>query len=404
MPWRKSPLWLLIRVTLQLLFVHETPSAFNGISFYKSLMLFFTASLLKEALNHYLPSEIIEIIRSKVVRRKHKLTALYGQNDKITSFADKIMTETAQKLILRQSNFIKYNTPVNILPRFRSFDFASDSVHRLEELNNFIGLISQRKLNSYETNSNQFTEMASFDQNTLPHIPTSTPGEYTEFFLAEIETWVSYHLNSWLHHNITESEACAKLLEFITAYKKIALPIYRTNPEGLSIIVLALTELWIACDKIAKSQIPLMCDYNPRIPSYLFQSLLLPSRDNIRRLAKVEQYLRQRSQIADQSLPDIFTSFGGSNTFAVRYYGQLAVHQRLLGKIEAEAAKSRTAKIAELSNVQAQHERLRRLYKAASCECLLQNKRKGAMSYQGSYCTKCSYKRQINSLNINIFK
>ncbi|ELQ36795.1 hypothetical protein OOU_Y34scaffold00639g1, partial [Pyricularia oryzae Y34] len=382
MPWRRSPLWLLIRVTLQLLFVHEAPSALDGISFYKSLMLFFTASLLEEALNHCLPSEIIEIMRSKVVRRKHKLTALHGQNDKVTSFADRVMTEAAQELILRQSNFIKHNTPVNILPRLRSLDFASDSVHRLEELNDFIGLISQRKLSSYETNSNQFTEMASFDQDTLPHIPTSTPGEYTEFFLAEVETWVSYHLDSWLHHNITESEACAKLLEFMTAYKKIALPIYRTDPEGLSIMVLALTELWIACDKIAKSQIPLMCDYDPRIPSCLFQSLLLPSRDNMRRLAKVEQYLRQRSQVADQSLPDIFTSFGGSRTFAVRYYGQSAVHQRLLGKIEAEAARSRTAKIAELSNVQAQHERLRRLYEAASCECLLQNKRKGAMSYQ----------------------
>lgn len=349
-------------------------------------MLFFTASLLEEALNHCLPSEIIEVMRSKVVRRKHKLTALHGQNDKVTSFADRVMTEAAQELILRQSNFIKHNTPVNILPRLRSLDFASDSVHRLEELNDFIGSISQRKLSSYKTNFNQFTEMASFDQDTLPHIPTSTPGEYTEFFLAEVETWVSYHLDSWLHHNITESEACAKLLEFMTAYKKIALPIYRTDPEGLSIMVLALTELWIACDKIAKSQIPLMCDYDPRIPSCLFQSLLLPSRDNMRRLAKVEQYLRQRSQVANQSLPDIFTSFGGSRTFAVRYYGQSAVHQRLLGEIEAEAARSRTAKIAELSNVQVQHESLRRLYEAASCECLLQNKRKGAMSYQGGYC------------------
>lgn len=162
-PWRRSPLWLLIRVTLQFLFVHEAPSAFNGISFYKLLMLFFTALLFEKALNYCLPNEIIEVIRSKVVRRKHKLTALYGQNNKVTSFADKIITEAAQKLILRQSNFIKHNTPVNILPRLRSFNYTSDSVYRLEELNNFIGLISQRKLNSYETNSNQFTEMASFD-------------------------------------------------------------------------------------------------------------------------------------------------------------------------------------------------------------------------------------------------
>lgn len=169
-------------------------------------------------------------------------------------------------------------------------------------------------------------------------------------------------------------------------------------------MVLALTELWIACDKIAKNQIPLLCDYDPRIPSYLFQSFLLPSRDNIRRLAKIEQYLRQRFQIADQSLPNIFTSFGGLKTFAVRYYGQLAIYQRLLGKIEAEAARNCTAKITELSNIQAQHERLRKLYKAANCEYLLQNKRKGAILYQGGYCTKCSYKRQINSLNINIFE
>jgi hypothetical protein len=45
-PWRRSPLWLLLRVSLQLLFVRKTPDTLHADSLYKAFMIFMLAQLL----------------------------------------------------------------------------------------------------------------------------------------------------------------------------------------------------------------------------------------------------------------------------------------------------------------------------------------------------------------------
>jgi hypothetical protein len=45
-PWRRSPLWLLVRVSLQLLFTRKAPSALHPDGLYKAFMIFMLARLL----------------------------------------------------------------------------------------------------------------------------------------------------------------------------------------------------------------------------------------------------------------------------------------------------------------------------------------------------------------------
>jgi hypothetical protein len=45
-PWRRSPLWLLVRVTLQLLFVRKTHDSLHEDSLYKAFMVFVLSQLL----------------------------------------------------------------------------------------------------------------------------------------------------------------------------------------------------------------------------------------------------------------------------------------------------------------------------------------------------------------------
>jgi hypothetical protein len=45
-PWRRSPLWLLLRVSLQLLFARETPDTLHADSLYKAFMVFMFSQLL----------------------------------------------------------------------------------------------------------------------------------------------------------------------------------------------------------------------------------------------------------------------------------------------------------------------------------------------------------------------
>ncbi|TLS20596.1 uncharacterized protein PpBr36_11313 [Pyricularia pennisetigena] len=213
--------------------------------------------------------------------------------------------------------------------------------------------------------------MSVFSKGVLPDLSawsTYDNHDYTAFRLADVEAWVAHHLDDWLSDAIMSEKACSELSDLMTTYERIATSIYSKNPEGRSNMVLVLIELWIACDKIATVQIPLLEQYDPCVPAGLFESLLLPFREQMARLNKAEEYLEQRCREANQLLPSVFSSFGDHQSFAVRFYNQSTDHQNLLAEIEAMAAKQRADKIAELSDVQAKYWHLHTLFEAERCQ------------------------------------
>jgi len=64
-PWRRSPLWLVLRVTLQ--------TSLRVDDLYKPFMLFFHAILLRKCVHHDFPSELLHVMRAKMTRRLSKL-------------------------------------------------------------------------------------------------------------------------------------------------------------------------------------------------------------------------------------------------------------------------------------------------------------------------------------------
>lgn len=73
MPWRRSPLWLLLRVAMQLLWHRQSPE--DGLNMYKAFMLYLSARILRISANIRLDSDYLEIMRFKVARRRLKLTS-----------------------------------------------------------------------------------------------------------------------------------------------------------------------------------------------------------------------------------------------------------------------------------------------------------------------------------------
>ena len=65
-PWRRSPLWLVLRVTLQ-------TSLRVDDDLYKLFMLFFHAHLLRKCVQRDFPSELLHVMRVKMTRRLSKL-------------------------------------------------------------------------------------------------------------------------------------------------------------------------------------------------------------------------------------------------------------------------------------------------------------------------------------------
>lgn len=409
MPWRRSPVWLLLRVSLQLLLGHETASTSQAKCLYKLLMLFFIASLLMDGLFHQdLSSDMIEIMRFKVARRKYKLFAAFqGEvEEQVISFADKVMTDAARELISRQRSFVANKSPDNKLRRLESVNFVNDTVSRLKNLDEFIKSISDRTMSLDRASFCPPAYMSTFSKGSLPDLFGWSIFDihgYTAFRLAEVEAWVSDHLDGWLSQAMISEKACSELSDLITTYKRIATSVYKTNSEGRSIMVLVLIELWVACDKIATGQIPRLEQYNLCIPAGLFESFLLPFREQMARLNRVEEYLERRCRAADQLLPCIFSSFSDPQSFAVRFYSQSTHHQNMLVEIESKVAKQRRAKIAELSKVQAEYRRLYNLFESENCRYVeLLNKNGRPYITHSRSCSRCSYQRQMKALNISI--
>ena len=113
-PWRRSPLWLVLRVSLQ--------TSLPSISIYKNFMLFFHAHLLKICTQQHLPSESLFVMRAKMARRLSKSDSVMADVHQTVSRAAK---KTEELLGRRWTDFQRRAT-TSPLWRPSNLDFGAD--------------------------------------------------------------------------------------------------------------------------------------------------------------------------------------------------------------------------------------------------------------------------------------
>jgi len=184
-------------------------------------------------------------------------------------------------------------------------------------------------------------------------------------------------------------------------YHKLADKLYSANPEGKSRMILTLVELWIACDQSAIECLPLLREYDPSVPIELLQSLLLPSLEDMVRLARAEEHVRLRC-VRGTTKGSILQDFGQSHCFSVRYFDSSPVHRALLDEIVLAAAKDREAKQKELRDLKIQYQHLAVLFRSATCQYeTYWSRQNGAeVIRHKSKCIKCTYKSQMGNIFI----
>ncbi|KAJ6607017.1 hypothetical protein B0H10DRAFT_2228329 [Mycena sp. CBHHK59/15] len=67
-------------------------------------------------------------------------------------------------------------------------------------------------------------------------------------------------------------------------------------------IFLTVLELWVALDRGATQMFPLLLDYSPELSAQSFEPLVLPERDQMRRLHDAELYLAKRHERANRDI------------------------------------------------------------------------------------------------------
>lgn len=404
-PWRRSPLWLFLRVALQTSMM-QTKDKKQSHERYKSFMLFFMARLLNRALKASLPSDMLFFMTAKLSRRALKLgrpdaTAWLKSAESITG---DVHDELARRWCLVEKDPDPFGTQRAWLPS--QLSLLQDAELRLSTLRPYLEKVRARSTSPLSDNpfTSDCDRRISQCSSSLPDMSLLIKRDESQdcLHLTDLERWVENHLDGWLLSNMKKEGACTDLAEIIKTYASAASSNYQDMPGETSRMLLTLMDLWVALDKCVLSHYPLLRDYDPEFPPSLFEPLLLPSKLQMERLAHIENYLAMRKKAAEPDSPSIFRSINEARSFSVLYFQQSLHHQRLRQKIESQATNERASKKAELAEKLRQHHELSGKAERLSCQELTRRKKGRIISYHSPFCEKCRLEAEANGLTIRV--
>lgn len=394
-PWRRSPLWLVIRVALQ--------TSLSSAAEYKHFMLFFQARVLRYCLKHdSFPSELLFAMRVKMSRRFSKvqdssptfigvmLEDIFGQAEKVLqSRWSEVQSIQAQSPVWTPEEFDMEKAVIQSLPNSRAYldKVLKRRLHwntpppfnpipriRLENISDFTRFIPATLSSSFE--------------------------ETGSFALFDFESSVQHHLLTWTNEHLNNPSACDTIASCFSQYISAAQTQYKPDVVDQSIMLLTIMELWMALDKLATSQCPLLLDYSPELPESFLEPLLIRSARDIDRANEIQRYLRRRHFVAHTcARGSVFSNKASSSSFSVRYFRQSRPHQELKQSIIRDANAKREQKLKEMAKINESYNRLVDQAKPLSCISSRSGLGKGQ---HRKMCEKCQLTRQASKLKIQV--
>lgn len=405
-PWRRSPLWLLLRVALQTTLKPDRDT--TQITCYKSFMIFFMARLLDFAVKKEFSCDTLKIMTAKISRRVLKLNTTKRDLWLVNILS---VLDCANDLMNKRWMVLQKDPdPTRIFEAWTptKLDVMKDSRLTLKAVKPYLQAIQD--LQDSRENQDSIPEQPSIALHCKPRIGKSWPNlpkfsaAYDDQYLllADFEHWVSDSLGQWLMSVVETTQACTDIARTIDDYSRLAAAAYVNKPESYSIMIVVLMELWVALDKCATKRHPLLLDYDTGFNSTLFDPLLLSKKSEMERLYHVEQYLAARKEKRKYPSTFIFQRATHTESLGVRYVEDSLSHQELRRRIEIAAKAEREKKIAELNNLKSQYADLMALYDNADCS--YRKSKRGNLVHHASLCYKCSLHRQAIDLSIVVYE
>ena len=392
-PWRRSPMWLIIRVTLQTTLrewdVEERAS-------YKAFMLYSLSSILRTALQLNQPDYLLFVMNAKLARRFCKIPD--GSRDGCFAMDSAITINkmVADELDKRWRAIQKRTTRQMELPVVTEKEIIDGACIDLLATVPYLDKIKHRNTSPKPTNSlkefvppgaDQYATRSNVSPPDLTNLP-SAPLERT-ICLYDFECWVA-------RHNDFRGLGMLKLTGILNNYLHAALSHYKGDPERLSVAFLTIMELWIGIDEAVIKWRPYLKNYTPEIPSDVLEPLLLPRREQMQRLSSAEIYLQNRHEAAHNGSA-IFYDATDSTSFANWFVSQSESMQATLERMKAEAEGKAREKEAEMERINERYYELRRQIDAAVCTRRDVRTRSGWRT-EHSRCDRCPKQISLNAL------
>ncbi|KAG0707120.1 hypothetical protein DFH29DRAFT_995437 [Suillus ampliporus] len=399
LPWRRSPLWLVIRVALQT----TLERCALGRTTYKSFMLFFMTKLTTLALDHQLSNDTLHFMSAKIARRLFKLRS--SASPELSQMVS-MVTGDVKSLLEERWGYVQdaqRASPcwaLETLPVLRDICLSLNTSREyiLQALQNQYSSLSPASFNPSHRTRGTIDDFLDADASFLAAAHAAEPS----LSLTDFETVVRSGIDDWVTRVSFQSidSACVSIEACASAYSLRALKAYEGNPENLTIMLITLFELWVAMDKIVIRQIPLLAEYPPQIPVTLLEPLLIRKSSSLDRLKRLYAYLKLR-HCQPSSHMSVFSSIdGGKESFAARYFYQSPKLQSLKRTIEADAREEREKKLNEVRTLNERYAYLEK--RETSLSHLYGADSRGWVHHETWACDKCRLENEMRSMTIAV--
>ncbi|KAG2112417.1 hypothetical protein DEU56DRAFT_935108 [Suillus clintonianus] len=367
-PWRRSSLWLVIRVVLQTS-LERTSLGRDG---YKAFMASLTTDLVSKALEGDISSDLLYFMSTKISRRLIKLQA----EDEFSAIAMYKATEDIKdRLELRwkdvqaaQADSSHWDASEIDITRDTRLSLTGSEKYIAAALHPTHGQPTVADFQPHHCPRGTIDDFLGPDANFFKRAYAEDP------FLAlfDFECAIERDIDGWLTRVINLDDtcidaACLTIQALAQIYFTRARLSYSGNPENISIMLLTLFALWVALDQLVVKSIPLLMEYSPEVPVTIFNRLLLQKGAAIERLKVLQQYVATRTRNARPGF-STFSDGADMDAFAVRYYDQSEELQSRKQRIEDDARAERRKRIAELHDTTNRYQCLTRELESLTCD------------------------------------
>ncbi|KAI9692976.1 MAG: hypothetical protein M1822_004971 [Bathelium mastoideum] len=398
--WRRSPLWLVVRVASQMVLQRVVPEQ-QAHAQYKAFMLYLTAAVGSQALRFEETPDILHVIRAKLARRNFKI---HSKGWDLEQF----VADNAKNVITGLHGRLKtiwqaeQNDDVMPVPSLQGSQ-PSDADRALPLTNSLPEL--QQRIRSNTCNEDEKPSKPGLGSNaqesdTFPSLPQSGSWEGKLLDLADREATMVKKLKKMASGNGLKKmpqSRCSQLLTGMQAHFKAVQEASCSCPREMSATWLLSLEIWIALDRVCVEEFPLLGDYTTGIPKNFLHPLLLPKKEQLQRLGNIERYMESRQRKATEDATGLLHDDDHSS-FAVRFFDQSKACKDFRIRVEKESERKRSKKQEEWNKKLKKKESMIRY--AAELECTRNQIPTDNPEHAGEGCQHCIKLQEADDLKI----
>jgi hypothetical protein len=406
-PWRRSPAWLILRVTLQTT-LHDLnlDERFS----YKSFMIYTLSSILNAALRSKQSDYLLFIMNAKLARRVWKLSNTNITRDglfamdaalDVNTLASNELEQRWKRIQQKTTRKIDWKVPsgqgISSAARMNFSQFLPQQTKpkkRIAVTQSHFGskdwVVPGGKDHATRTGPASGGPVGPDVPSTLSDM-SSAPLERT-IQLYDFELWVADELQSL---DLAQVDM-VKLNKALNDYIDTAIARYEGNPERLSVAFLTILELWMFIDRKVIDWAPKLKQFSPEIPVKVSEPLLLPFRSQMERAAQLEMYIERRQREGNNKSA-VFYNIRDRDSFVSWYVGQSAPLQATLVRMEREAEQHTRHKEVEMKRLNSRYRAVKRARDSAAC-AKLKGDKNSKITLDHFACTKCLMVNMLNRM------